>query len=64
VAPGERRQGVLRKLYEHLEELVKKSPHLMGLRTLIDKHNQRGLRVARALGMRGDHYETYEWLKE
>ena len=64
VIPGERRQGVLRKLYEHLQSLVNKSPHLLGLRTLIDKGNLRGLEAARALGMKSEHYETYEWLKE
>lgn len=61
---NERRQGILRMLYEHLRNLVKESPHLMGIRTLVDKRNQRGIRVAQALGLRGDHYETFEWLKE
>jgi len=64
VITRERHQGVLRKLYEHLQGLVTKSPHLIGLRTLIDKRNLRGLEVASALGMQREHYETYEWLKE
>jgi len=36
----------------------------LGIRTLIDKGNLRGLEAARALGMKSEHYETYEWLKE
>jgi L-amino acid N-acyltransferase YncA len=64
VVPQQRRKGVLKELYNYLQEMVLKSPNLMGIRTLIDKRNQRGIKVAQALGLPGDHYNTFEWLKK
>ena len=64
VIPELRRQGVLRSVYSYLQNMVAKSPHLMGLRTLVDKRNVRGIEAAKALGLEGEHYETFEWLKK
>jgi len=64
VVPQERRKGVLKELYNYLQDMVLKSPNLMGIRTLIDKRNQRGIKVAQALGLLGEHYNTFEWLKK
>jgi len=58
-----RGQGVFRKLYAHLQTLVNRDPSLKGIRLYVDKKNDEAQRVYRKMGMNGDHYLVYEWMK-
>lgn len=64
VVPGERRRGVYRRLYAHLQRLVRESPDLKGLRLYVDQRNAPACRAYERLGMTREHYHLYEWLKE
>lgn len=63
VVPAARRAGVFRTLYSHLRRRVEQSPALMGLRLYVDHENSRAQRVYRTLGMDGEHYRLFEWMK-
>jgi GNAT superfamily N-acetyltransferase len=63
VRPEVRRQGVFRKLYRHLRDIVQADESLIGLRLYVDKRNEIASKVYEALGMDGQHYRLYEWLK-
>ena len=63
VAPECRRRGVYRALYEHLHRMIEQDDSLKGLRLYVEKSNLPARRTYEALGMNGEHYQTYEWLK-
>src|SRR6266850_588426 len=58
-----RGQGVFRELYLHVQTLVNRDPSLKGIRLYVDKKNDEAQRVYRKMGMNGDHYLVYEWMK-
>ncbi|MDB9786577.1 GNAT family N-acetyltransferase [Bacteriovoracaceae bacterium] len=58
-----RRQGIYRKLYSYMREMVETDPSLRGLRLYVDKTNVSAQKVYESLGMTRDHYHLYEWLK-
>jgi GNAT superfamily N-acetyltransferase len=58
-----RKQGVFKKMYDNLTELIKKDPGLRGLRLYVDKSNDRAMKTYEAMGMDGSHYTVYEWMK-
>lgn len=63
VQPSFRQHGVYKSLYSHLKQMVVESSDLRGLRLYVDKTNQKAQKVYEALGMSGEHYHLYEWLK-
>lgn len=63
VKPEFRQYGVYRKLYNHLKTMVEESRELRGLRLYVDKTNEKAQKVYEALGMSGEHYHLFEWLK-
>ena len=63
VAPAFRRRGVFRALYGHLRRRVDADPSLRGLRLYVDASNVAAQRTYEALGMDGEHYRVYEWMK-
>ncbi|OFY43384.1 MAG: hypothetical protein A2X18_00080 [Bacteroidetes bacterium GWF2_40_14] len=62
--PGYRKIGVYKLLYGHVREIVEKSENIRGLRLYVDKRNIRAQQVYESLGMTGEHYTTYEWMRE
>lgn len=58
-----RKMGVYKHLYQHLRGMVETSSDLRGLRLYVDKTNLRAQKVYESLGMSGEHYHLYEWLK-
>lgn len=64
IKPGFRKMGIYKLLYDHIKKIVIKSDNIMGLRLYVDKRNIRAQSVYNSLGMTGDHYTTYEWMKE
>jgi GNAT superfamily N-acetyltransferase len=63
VEPSHRGSGVFKGLYNHVRERVQNDPSLMGLRLYVEQNNTRAQEVYRKLGMRGDHYSCFEWMK-
>ena len=63
VIPEYRKQGVFKRMYAYLTECVNADRDLMGLRLYVDKRNVRARKVYAAVGMSGEHYDTFEWLK-
>ena len=63
VKPEFRKHGVFRKLYSHLRTMVETSKELRGLRLYVEKANHPAQKVYESLGMSGEHYHLYEWLK-
>jgi GNAT superfamily N-acetyltransferase len=55
--------GAFRKLYEHVQGLVRADEALRGLRLYVDKSNGSAQKVYRKLGMTDEHYSLFEWMK-
>lgn len=63
VMPEFRKNGVYKALYAHLKDMVQTSNEYRGLRLYVDKTNMRAQEVYEKLGMNGEHYHLYEWMK-
>lgn len=63
VIPEFRRTGVFKALYGFLKHMVSKDTALKGLRLYVDKSNTEAQAVYEAIGMNGQHYQLYEWIK-
>jgi ribosomal protein S18 acetylase RimI-like enzyme len=63
VHPDNRKEGVYKSMYDHLKNIVEKSDNFKGLRLYVEKSNTTARKVYESLGMNGDHYVLYEWLK-
>ena len=63
VRPEFRRRGVFRALYRHVARIVERDASLKGLRLYVDRRNLAACKTYEALGMDGEHYQLYEWLK-
>ncbi len=63
VAPEFRKKGVYKALYSHLKSMVEASTDLRGLRLYVDKTNSAAQSVYESLGMSGEHYHLFEWMK-
>ena len=59
-----RGKGVYKKLYDHIQQMVIAEPELRGIRLYVDKTNQAAQSVYQKLGMNGEHYQMYEWMKK
>jgi GNAT superfamily N-acetyltransferase len=64
VRPEHRRRSAFRALYAHLRQMVERDPALKGLRLYVHKDNHLASDVYRAMGMDGEHYRLFEWMKE
>lgn len=64
IQPEQRGLGLFSKFYAYIQNIVKDSPQLRGLRLYVDRRNVHAQGIYRKLGMSNEHYELYEWLKE
>ena len=62
-APPSRRSGVFKSIYKFLEQRVKSTPELRGLRLYVDRNNHAALSAYESLGMNAEHYRLCEWMK-
>src|SRR5450432_3939822 len=58
-----RRQRVYAGLYEHVKQLASADPAIKGIRLYVDRRNRRAQEVYARLGMNGEHYQVFEWMK-
>lgn len=63
VASPWRKKGVFKMMYGHIHQLVRDAPDLKGIRLYVDKTNATAQKVYSGLGMNGDHYSVFEWMK-
>src|ERR1700674_5604915 len=61
VDPGFRGQGVYAGLYAFVKQSADAS--VRGIRLYVDRRNTRAQEVYRRLGMDGEHYLVFEWMK-
>jgi ribosomal protein S18 acetylase RimI-like enzyme len=59
-----RRQGVFRAMYDALKARVEASDNLRGLRLYVESENERAQQTYETIGMNGDHYRMFEWMRE
>lgn len=64
VIPEYRGTGVFRNMYKHVKNLAMKQENVSGIRLYVDKTNIAAQNTYRAVGMDGDHYRVFEWMKE
>ena len=64
VSPEFRGTGVYKKMYSHIQGLVKKEDRLKGIRLYVDQSNTPAQQVYQKLGMTAEHYQLFEWLKD
>lgn len=59
-----RLQGVYRKMYAHIKQLALADKSVAGIRLYVDKTNTNAQKTYTKLGMNGEHYQVFEWMKE
>jgi ribosomal protein S18 acetylase RimI-like enzyme len=59
-----RGRGVFKMLYEFIRKMTEESADLRGIRLYVDKTNLAAQKVYEGLGMNGEHYTVYEWMKK
>jgi GNAT superfamily N-acetyltransferase len=63
VVPEFRRRGVYAGLYQHVKAMVDAEPAIRGIRLYVDDRNKSAQEVYTRLGMNGEHYKVFEWMK-
>ena len=63
VIPEMRGQRVYAGLYEHVKRLARADESVRGIRLYVDRRNTRAQEVYTRLGMNGEHYQVFEWMK-
>jgi GNAT superfamily N-acetyltransferase len=63
VAPEARKRGVYASLYHHVKAMVDAEPAIRGIRLYVDTRNEPAQQVYTRLGMEGEHYKVFEWMK-
>jgi ribosomal protein S18 acetylase RimI-like enzyme len=58
-----RKHGVFKAMFHNLQTLIANDASVMGLRLYVDKSNVRAQKAYEAIGMNGEHYSTFEWMK-
>jgi len=61
--PELRRRGVYATLYNHIRAQVEPDPNIRGIRLYVDTRNVGAQEVYSRLGMEGEHYKVFEWMK-
>lgn len=62
VIPEFRRRGIYAGLYAHVKQIVEQST-VRGIRLYVDKRNTSAQEVYTRLGMNGEHYLVFEWMR-
>lgn len=64
VRPDARKQGIYAGLYQHVQGIAGSDPAVKGIRLYVDRRNAPAQEVYRRMGMNGEHYLVFEWMKE
>jgi len=64
VIPEARKSGVFKKMYDHVKQkMVVEDDENAGLRLYVDANNKKAIEVYNKVGMDGEHYRVFEWMK-
>jgi predicted GNAT family acetyltransferase len=63
VVPEHRKRGLYAALYRHVQSLIADDPSVRGIRLYVDERNVPAQQVYARLGMNGEHYRVFEWMK-
>ncbi len=63
VRPEYRRRGIYAGLYAHVRGLAEVHETIKGIRLYVDSRNSAAQEVYRRMGMNGEHYRVFEWMK-
>ena len=63
VRPEHRRRGIYAGLYDHVQRIAQANEMVKGIRLYVDKRNAAAQEVYRRMGMNGEHYQVFEWMK-
>jgi len=64
VVPEAREKGIFKKMYEHVKQhIVMADEQNAGLRLYVDSSNTNAIEVYKKVGMDGEHYRVFEWMK-
>jgi len=64
VLPEFRKRGIYAGLYSHIQATARADESIRAIRLYVDRRNVVAQSVYESLGMNGDHYQVFEWLKE
>lgn len=64
VSEAWRGKGVYKGMYNHIRSIVESDADLTGIRLYVDNTNTSARKVYKGLGMNGDHYSVFEWIKD
>jgi ribosomal protein S18 acetylase RimI-like enzyme len=63
VRPEWRKQGIYAGLYDYVQKIATADERVRGIRLYVDRRNTAAQEVYRRLGMNGEHYLVFEWMK-
>ena len=63
VLPEFRKQGIYTGLYSHIQDISRNDDNVRAIRLYVDRRNVVAQSVYESLGMNGDHYQVFEWVK-
>ena len=63
VRPEMRGRRIYAGLYDHVKSIASSDERVRGIRLYVDRRNTVAQEVYRRLGMNGDHYLVFEWMK-
>jgi GNAT superfamily N-acetyltransferase len=63
VLPEFRRQGIYSGIYAFVRGLAESDAAVRGIRLYVDRRNTTAQEVYTRLGMNGEHYQVFEWMK-
>ncbi len=61
--PECRGQGLFTQMYEYIQDQAENEKEIRGIRLYVDHSNIKAQKVYTKLGMNGDHYKLFEWMK-
>lgn len=64
VIPSYRGKGIFRLMYEQIKNQVERENGVSGIRLYVDVSNKNAIGVYNSVGMDGDHYKVFEWMKK
>jgi len=63
VSPASRRSGVYSGLYQFVKRLATADEKVRGIRLYVDRRNHAAQGTYKNLGMDGEHYQVFEWMR-
>ena len=64
VVPTARGQRIYAGLYDYVKSFATMDENVRGIRLYVDQRNSSAQQVYARLGMNGDHYRVFEWMKD